>query len=78
MIKFLMKHQGRTFSPNYRGFTEGVGSTMGLLLCRLKNISSTFFSLSAVVPAEEYLISFLFLTSTSVFQSGCGYGLTVQ
>ncbi|MEJ7822905.1 MAG: hypothetical protein WKF85_11315, partial [Chitinophagaceae bacterium] len=31
--------------------------------------------LSAVVRADIYKFSFLFLTSTLVFQSGCGYGL---
>jgi len=36
----------------------GVGTTLGLLLCRVTNKSSSFGSLSAVVPAEEYLSAF--------------------
>ena len=34
-------------------------TTMGLLLCRLTNISSSFGSLSTVVPADEYLSAFV-------------------
>jgi hypothetical protein len=41
MIKFLMKHQGRAFGPNRRGFTEGVGSTFGFASAGATNKASS-------------------------------------
>jgi len=51
-------------------------TTGGLLLCWLTNIFSSFCSLSAAVPADVILFSFLLLTSSSYFQSAAVPGWT--
>ena len=50
--------------------------TGGLLLCWQTNKSSSFCSLSAAVPADVILFSFLLLTSSSYFQSAAVPGWT--
>ena len=56
--------------------TKGEHITWGLLLCWLTNIFSSFYSLSAAVPADVILFSFLLLTSSSYFQSAAVPGWT--
>ncbi len=66
MIKFLMKHQGRAFSPNRRGFTEGVGSTNRLPLLGLKVGAISSISLSCFYSGLKFFVQLLFYTFTSV------------
>jgi hypothetical protein len=59
------------------GYLSCATSTCGLLLCWLTNKFSSFYSLSAAVPADEHLSVFLFLTSSILILLGFGSGLTI-
>jgi len=49
---------------------------LGLLLCWQTYVISSFFSLSAAVPADVILFGFLLLTSSAYFQSAAVSGWT--